>query len=124
MKPHSAVVLLQCDREIERSLVSALSHSFPFVHQVHSVTEVRNRIGKYPVGVAILDMEKASFSDVERLSHDFPSASIVCTHRCADEEMWAAAMNAGARDVYSSSDIPGIVGAALRSCTNLHSAAA
>jgi hypothetical protein len=124
MKLHSAVVLLQCDREIERSLVSALSDSFPFVHQVNSVTELRNRIGKYPAGVAILDMERASFSDVERLSQDFPSASIVCTHRCADEEMWAAALNAGAGDAYSSSDIPGIVGAARRSSTNVHSAAA
>jgi DNA-binding NarL/FixJ family response regulator len=124
MKLRIAVVLLQCDREIERSLASALSHSFPFVHQVDSVSELRNRIGKHPGGVAILDMERASFSDVERLSHDFPAASIVCTHRCADEEMWTAALNAGARDVYSSADIPGIVGAALRSCANVHSAAA
>ena len=91
MKLHSAVVLLQCDREIQRSLTSALSHSFPFVHQVESVSELRYRIGKYPGGVAIMDMEKASFSDVERLSQDFPAASIVCTHRCADEEMWTAA---------------------------------
>ncbi|HXY07427.1 MAG TPA: hypothetical protein VEI52_06175 [Terriglobales bacterium] len=124
MKLRGVVVLLQCDREIERSLVSALSHSFPFVHQVDSVSELRNRIGKYPGGVAILDMEKASFSDVEHLTHDFPAASVVCTHRCADEEMWTAALNAGARDVYSSSDIPGIVRAALTNCANVHSAAA
>jgi len=124
MKLHSVVVLLQCDSEIQRSLASALSRSFPFVHQVESVGELRSRIGKYPGGVAIMDMEKASFSDVERLSHDFPAASIVCTHRCADEEMWTAALNAGARDVYSSSDIPGIVRAAMTSCTSVHSAAA
>ena len=124
MKLHSTVVLLQCNREIEQSLSSALSHSFPFVHQVDSVSELRDRIGKYPGCVAIMDMESASFSDVEHLSQDFPAASIVCTHRCADEEMWKAALNAGARDVYSSSDIPGIVRAARMSRANVHSAAA
>jgi DNA-binding NarL/FixJ family response regulator len=124
MKVHSTVVLLQCDREIKQSLASALSHSFPFVHQVDSVSELRDRIGKYPGCVAIMDMESASFSDVQHLSHDFPAASILCTHRCADEEMWAAALNAGARDVYSSSDIPGIVRAARMSRANIHSAAA
>jgi DNA-binding NarL/FixJ family response regulator len=124
MKVHTTVILLQCDREIEQSLASALSHSFPFVHQVDSVSELWDRIGKYPGCVAIIDMESASFSDVEHLSHDFPAASIVCTHRCADEEMWTAALNAGARDVYSSSDIPGIVRGARMSRANVHSAAA
>jgi len=124
MKLHSTVVLLQCDREIEHSLASALSHSFPFVHQVASVSELRDRVGKYPGCVAILDMESASFLDVERLSQDFPAASIVCTHRCADEEMWTAALNAGAGDVYSSADIPGIVRAARMSRAQVHSAAA
>jgi DNA-binding NarL/FixJ family response regulator len=124
MKLQGVVVLLQCNREIERSLASALSHSFPLVHEVDSVGELRDRIRKYPGCVAILDMEKASISDVEHLSQDFPAASIVCTHRCADEEMWTAALNAGARDVYSSSDIPGIVRAARMSRANLNSAAA
>ncbi|HXW90472.1 MAG TPA: hypothetical protein VEK33_07980 [Terriglobales bacterium] len=124
MKPHSVVVLLQRDAAIERSLVSALSHSFRFLHQVHSLTELRNRISKYPSGVAIVDMERTSFSDVECLARDFPATSIVCTHRCADDAMWAAALNAGALDVFSSSDIQGIVRAVLAGSAHARAAAA
>ena len=124
MKPHSVVVLLQRDAAIERTLVSALRTSFAFLHQVDSLPELRSRISKYPSGVAILDMEKASFLDVQCLARDFPAASIVCTHRCADDEMWAAGLNAGALDVFSSSDIQGIVRAALAGGANARAAAA
>lgn len=124
MKSHSVVVLLQREAVIERSLVSALSNSFTFLHRVDSLAELRNRIHKNPGGVAILDMEKASFSDVECLARDFPATSIVCTHRCADDEMWTAALNAGALDVLSSSDIEGIVRAALAGCVRPRAVAA
>ncbi len=124
MKPQTVIVLLQSDAAIRRSLISALSHSFPFLRQVDSVAELRTHIGKYPGGVAILDMEQASLSDVERLARDFPAAGIVCTHRCADDAMWTAALNAGALDVYFSSDIQGIVRAVLAGRANTRAAAA
>jgi hypothetical protein len=124
MKPQSVVVLLQLEGATKRSLVAALSNSFSLFHQVDSVAELRNRIGKYSRGVAIVDLEKASLSDVEGLVRDFPATSIVCTHRCADDQMWTAALNAGALDVYSSSDIAGIVRAALASCATVRSVAA
>jgi len=118
------VVLLQRDSKIAQSLVSALSDCFPSVHTVQSVTEVRNSIGKHRVRVAILDMEAASLSDVEHLSHEFPQACIVCTHRCADEELWAAALRAGACDVCPSGDTRGIVRAAAGNAAVGQSAAA
>jgi DNA-binding NtrC family response regulator len=123
MQAHN-IVLLQCDRGIAQSLVSALSHTFRSVHQVESLSDLRTSISKHRAQVAILDMEKASLTDVWHLAHEFPGSSIVCTHRCADEEMWAAALNAGARDVYSAADVPGIVRAALASCENARSVAA
>ena len=56
----------------------------------------------------------ASLSEVARLCHDFPAISIVCNHRLADEEMWAATLNAGAADCCPSHDTRDIVRAALR----------
>jgi DNA-binding NtrC family response regulator len=118
------VVLLQCDSRIAQSLVSALSNSFRSIHQVSSLDELRTSIAKHRTSIAILDMEKASLSEVKLLSHDFPAASIVCIHRCADEDMWTAAMNAGACDLVPSTDTRGVVQAALRTGATARSAAA
>jgi DNA-binding NtrC family response regulator len=123
MQPQD-LVLLQCDSNLAQSLVSALSSSFHSVHYVSSLDELRTSIAKHRASIAILDMEKASLSDVERLSHDFPAACIVCTHRCADEEMWTAAMNAGACDLVPSTDTRGVVQAVLRTGASARSAAA
>src|SRR5271170_6707776 len=118
------VVLLQSDSRVAQSLVSALSNAFSSIRQVESLGELRSTIAKHRAGVAILDMEAASISDVEHLSRDFPAACIVCTHRLADEDMWAAALNAGAADVCPPSDTRGILRAALRNSPGAHSAAA
>jgi len=118
------VVLLQSDSGVAQSLVSALSNSFPSIQQVHSVGELRATIASKRARIAILDMEAASISDVQHLAQEFPGACIVCTHRCADEAMWAAALNAGACDVCPSSDTRGILQAALCNVTTTRSAAA
>lgn len=108
------VVLLQSDSRAAQSLVSALTNTFGAVHQVQSLGELRTSIVKHRALIAILDMEAASISDVEHLSREFPKACIVCTHRLADEDMWTAAMNAGAVDVCPPSDTQGILRTALQ----------
>src|SRR5580704_6666849 len=118
------VVLLQGDAAVAESLISALSQAFSSVHQVRSLSELRNRIAKNRAEVAILDIEAAALAEVEHLSQDFPGACIVCTHRVADEQMWAPALQAGAVDVSPTSDIPGIVRAAKGNAGRQRSAAA
>jgi DNA-binding NtrC family response regulator len=118
------VVLLQSDSRVAQSLVSALANTFGSVHQVQSLGDVRASIAKHRAGVAILDMEAASISDVEQLSREFPKACIVCTHRLADEDMWTAAVNAGAVDVWPPSDTRGILRTALQNADLTQSAAA
>jgi DNA-binding NarL/FixJ family response regulator len=118
------VVLLQSDARVAQSLVSALSNSCALVHQVDSFGELHSSIAKRRGGIAILDMEAASISDIECLSREFPNACIVCTHRLADDAMWTAAINAGATDVCPPSDTRGILRAALRNTSSTHSAAA
>ena len=109
------VVLLQSDSRTAQSLVSALANTFGAVHQVQSLGELRTSIAKHRARIAILDMEAASLSDIQHLSREFPKACIVCTHRLADEDMWTAAVNAGAVDVYPPSDTRGILRTALQS---------
>ena len=118
------VVLLQGDSRVAEFLASALSRSFPSVQRVQSLEELRNRIAKNRAEVAVLDMEAASLSQVEHLSKDFPGTYIVCTHRVADEAMWAAALQAGAADVCPTNDVAGIVRAATDGIGRQRSAAA
>ena len=118
------VVLLQGDSRIAQSLVSALSHSFRAVDQVHSLGELRESIAGHHAGIAIVDVETIPLAEVEQLSHEFPSSCIVCTHRLADEDMWTAALAAGAADVCPASDTHGILRSALRNTILRQSAAA
>jgi DNA-binding NtrC family response regulator len=118
------VVLLQSDSRVAQSLVAALANSCSSVRQVESLSELRSNIAKHRAGIAIVDMEAASISDVEHLSREFPKACIVCTHRLADEDMWTAAVSAGAADVCPPSDTRCILRAALRNGSVAHSAAA
>jgi DNA-binding NtrC family response regulator len=123
MKSQS-VVLLQSDPRIADSLTSALSGAFGSVERAKSLAELRGFIAQHKTTIAILDIEAAPLSEVGRLSQEFPQAGIVCTHRIADEDMWAAALDAGATDVCPSSDIRGIVRSAIGKATAAQAAAA
>jgi DNA-binding NarL/FixJ family response regulator len=118
------VVLFQSDPGIAQSLAKNLGSQFHSVHLTHSPQELRAAIAKHRAKVVILDVEHASLADVDRLHQEFPGISIVCTHRLADEEIWTAALAAGADDVCYTSDTPGILRSALRNATLSHSAAA
>lgn len=120
-----SIALLQGDAKVARSLAGSLCHHFPAIHSVSSLEELRESMARHRIEVAIVDIEKASLSEIARLHREFKSTCIVCTHRLADEEMWTAALNAGAADVCPSSDTGSIVTAALRSTPSVsHSAAA
>jgi len=118
------VVLLLSDSKITQSLVASMSSSFRSVRAVPSLAEVRVNIAKHRAQVVVLDMELAGFSEIRRLHHDFPEVCVVCTHRLADEEMWAAALDAGATDICPAADAQGILAAALRSTSHAGSTAA
>ena len=120
----SSVLLLQGDSRIARSIVACLRNSFTSVREERSMGELRNSLAKHRATVAILDMELASISDVENLSHDFPEVCVVCTHRLADEAMWSSALNAGAADVCPSHDTRAILDTALRGVSKARSFAA
>jgi DNA-binding NarL/FixJ family response regulator len=120
----SSVVLLQSNPEVTQSLAASLLSSFRSVHAVRSLEELRPSILKHRARVVILDMEMAPLPEVERLSHEFPGLSVVCTHRLADEEMWTAALSAGASDICPTYDTHSILTAALHNARPTRSVAA
>ena len=63
-------------------------------------------------------------ADVESLHRDFPALPIVCTHRIPDEEMWMAALAAGASDVCPADDVANVLTSVLRSMALSRTAAA
>jgi hypothetical protein len=72
----------------------------------------------------VLNIEFWRLTDVESLHRDFPALPIVCTHRIPDEEMWMAALAAGASDVCAADDVANVLTSLLRSTALMRSAAA
>lgn len=107
-----SVVLLQSNLYIANSLAKALSPSFSQVHRTQSVGELRRYAAEYRPQVLLVDMERASVSDIHELARSFPGTRIICNHRAADEKMWADVLGAGADDCWPSSEIRDLVNAA------------
>jgi len=101
------VVVLQRDRQKAASVASALRKHFSSVVTARSVDEVRLVATRCRIAAAVLDFETVSLDDIERLkaTFDFP---VVCTHRLADDKMWALAVRAGAEDCCYDDDVAAI----------------
>jgi DNA-binding NarL/FixJ family response regulator len=111
----SSVVVLESDSKLAQSLAGGLSSHFNSVHLTHSGDELRERVAGNRPEVVILDMEYSRLTDVRNLHHDFPTLPIVCTYRVPDDELWIAAMEAGASDVCPADDVQNVLSSALRS---------
>jgi DNA-binding NarL/FixJ family response regulator len=119
-----SAVVLESDSRLARSLAGELSSHFNPVHLTHSGDELRARIAGSRPQVVILDMEFSRLTDVRNLHHEFPSLPIVCTYRIPDDELWIAAMEAGASDVCPADDVQNVLSSALRSVAIAKSATA
>lgn len=119
-----SLAILQNDPRVARFLSGQLCHHFHAIHIVCSVPELRDVIVRFRPDVVVVDMEAANLADVDRLHREFANLCIVCTHRIADEEMWTAAIDAGAADICSATDTRGIITAAMRNTALARSAAA
>jgi hypothetical protein len=120
--PESNFILLQGNADIERQLLSALSHASGHVHATRCMDQLREQIEKTRVNGVVVDMETVSLGEIEKFVRDFPGVTLVCNHRIADDELWTAAMNVGATDCCDSRDMRGIL-SALRTPRRLHAAA-
>jgi DNA-binding NarL/FixJ family response regulator len=123
MKPLS-VVVAQSNTKTAEMLAQSLYNHFRVVHLAADVDELRLAIPRHRADVAIIDLELAALSDVQKLKREFAGTTIVCTHRLADEKMWTAALAAGASDCCYSSDVRAIVLAASHTKPVAHAHAA
>jgi hypothetical protein len=76
---------------------------------------LRDNLARNHAEALVLNIEHWRLTDVESLHRDFPALPIVCTHRIPDEEMWMAALEAGATDVCPADDVSNVLTSVLRS---------
>lgn len=108
------VVVLEHDPGVARSLAGGLRSHFS-VHVTRSREELRDDVVRNRPEAVVLNIEYWRLTDVESLHRDFPALPIVCTHRVPDEEMWMAALEAGASDVCPTNDVANVLTSLLRS---------
>ena len=119
-----SVLVLQRDPGVAKALAGGLRSHFHSVHLTHSRDELRENLSKGHPQAVILDIEVSRLSEVASLHHEFPAVPIVCTHRIPDEEMWTAALEAGASDVCASDDVQNVLTSVLRNVAKAKPAAA
>jgi DNA-binding response OmpR family regulator len=117
------VVVLEKDPGVARSLAGGLRSHFS-VHVTHSHEELRDKVERSQPEAVVLNIEYWRLTDVESLHREFPKVPIVCTHRIPDEEMWMAALQAGASDVCAADDVGNVLSSVLRSTALSRTAAA
>lgn len=108
------VVLFQNDARTAQVLATSLSQQKTSVHQASSPEEIPSAIARHRADVLVFDLESSGLKEVERLHHEFPGLSIVCTHRLADEELWTEALTQGAADMCAPWDTKDIVRSVMR----------
>jgi DNA-binding NarL/FixJ family response regulator len=94
------------------------------VHVTRSHEELLDNVARNRPQAVVLNIEYWRLTDVESLHRDFPALPIVCTHRIPDEEMWMAALSAGASDVCPTDDVGNVLNSVLHSMAHSRRAAA
>ena len=120
----SSVVLLERDASIAGALVPSLKNHFETVRVANSCADLRDEVARRRATLVIMDIEHAGFADLRQLRQEFPQTAIVCTHRLADEQMWAEVLAAGAADLCGASDFASIVRSAVGHSNSVRSVAA
>ena len=118
-----SIVVLEKDPGVARSLAGGLRSHF-LVHVSRSREELRDDVVRTRPQAVVLNIEHWRLTDVESLHRDFPALPIVCTHRVPDDEMWMAALEAGATDVCATSDVGSVLSSVRRTLMLSRSAVA
>jgi DNA-binding response OmpR family regulator len=105
------VVIAQHDPAAAQALTDHLDRHFHSVRLTRSLDEFRHALPSSRAQLAVVDLETIPLHEVAQLAREF-HVPIICTHRVPDEEMWTAALDAGALDVCSNDDVNAILSAA------------
>lgn len=107
-----SAVIAHPNGQIAGHLASSLQAHVRHV-EVANVNNLRSEIARFRAQFAVIDLEAFSLEDVRAICQEFRETRVVCVHRISDEEMWMAAVDAGAVDCCLPSDMRSIL-AALR----------
>src|SRR5258708_40326464 len=107
MKPLSIVIAYSSPKHAE-ALCRALDSHCGVMNVAANLQELLAAIPRHRADVAVVDLELAGLTDVQQLARQFPATAIVCTHRLADDDMWAKALSPGAAYFCSRADIRAI----------------
>jgi DNA-binding response OmpR family regulator len=117
-----SVVVLEKDLRLARHIAGGLRSYFS-VQIALSREELRENLARNHPEAVILDIENWRLTDVERLHREFPDVPIVCTHRIPDDDIWTAALTAGACDVCPADDVQVVLTSVLRNMAALRTKA-
>jgi DNA-binding NarL/FixJ family response regulator len=107
--PSTTVVIAQSDPRIAQGLANDLHAHFARVAVAQSASELRAMLLRHEARVAVLDLDVLDIEEVRKLADTFCDLAIVCTHRSPDEQMWMAALNAGAVEFCHPQDLHSIL---------------
>ena len=94
-------------------LTSALHREFENVRAAFSFEQADATVREATPDAVIADLEILQPQDLRRLTREL-ELPVICTHRVPDEEMWTAALDAGALDVCPGSDTGEVLSAVHR----------
>jgi DNA-binding NarL/FixJ family response regulator len=109
-----SVILFAQDPSVAHSLLGGLRSHFQAVLVTNSHHDLRETVTKNRPEAVVLEIEASRLSDVTDLRRQFPLLPIVCTHRIPDEDLWMAALDAGASDVCPADDVKDVLTSVLR----------
>jgi DNA-binding NarL/FixJ family response regulator len=118
-----SVAVLEKNPQVAQYLAGGLRSHFKVVYLIQSREELWEEMSRDHPDALVVDVEDMRLSEVETLHHNFPGLAIVCTHRIPDEELWMAALEAGASDVCPTDDVNSVLTSVLRSVKLAHAAA-
>jgi DNA-binding response OmpR family regulator len=108
------IIIAERDPAVAQILYSSLDRHFRSVRLARSLDELRSDIPRHRVDAVVADLETVALPEISQLRREF-GVLVICTHRIPDEDIWTAALQAGADDVCANSDALAIVAALHRS---------
>src|SRR5258708_13563753 len=97
MKPLSIVIAYSSPKHAE-ALCRALDSHCGVMNVAANFQELLTAIPRHRADVAIVDLELAGLTDIQQLVRQFPATALICTHRLADDRIWAKQLPAAAPD--------------------------
>jgi DNA-binding NtrC family response regulator len=105
-----SILIAQADARVGELLAASLRTHFRETRVVRGLHELQEKDSQNQEPCAVVvDLELANFQELHEICSRYRSAAVICTHRLADDEMWVAALAAGATDCCTPNDIAGIL---------------